>query len=1463
MAGNLLAAYLVIRSPKVQTWLAQRTAAYISKEIGTRVSIGGLDISWFMDIELEQFKIEDKHDSILVYAPSLQIDINNFNIKRKIIDLNSIGIKRANINLKQYPGDSTFNYAFLADYFSGKPQTNSKPWLISVDKIKLDKCAILYSTGHKLIKRNINNSDFESIDFSHLYFTDIDFLADQISFYGDSIKLNIHNLAGNESSGFKLYQLMGALTIKPGILKVTGLKIKTPGSDIQTDISFKYKSTAALAHFIDSVKIDSKFNPSILDLNEIRYFAPEISGMSNLISFNGNVRGTISSLKAREFHFGFGNNSSFDGEINLDGLPDINETFIHLKVKKLTTEYYDLANIRLPGKKTIALPEELKNIGTIDIRGFFTGFIYDFVSSADFFTSIGKLETDLSLRTRGKLLSYSGAFNLKEWDLGKTFNISDKVGVVTINSSLNGEISNQKHNKVTLVALVQKAMLLKNEFNDISINGKLDKKKFTGDLAMRDELAYLNFNGMVDFSEDIPVMNFKAVLKNAYLTRLNLWKRDSTSRISTKMDLNFRGSNIDNLLGYLRFDSTSYHENEKDYFVNRIELTNESINHQTKKLSLQSDLLDASFYGAFSFGDFYHSVTNIISLYLPSLQLAGTAKQILAKDQLFEYNIQIKNALPLTEIFLPDFDLSSEASLYGSYNSAQNIIILNGMADAFSYKNIGFNKWYIRGKNSGASLHVQSGASSIVMTKNDENAPQAASFENFVLKAFMEGDSIKYNLNWDDNIAQDKDVGEIAGYFSFTETPRIHSRFEKFNLTVNSRPWLALQENDIIIDSSCFKIPGIRIESRDQHLNLSGVVSEDPSDILKLNFDNLDISNADLLIHVKNVDFDGILNGSLSLRDLYKSQMIEAKVEVKDFAFNKERMGDAIIETTWDHSISALDISADIIYQGNIGTHKPISARGLIYTRKRPEGNFDMDVKVLNYKLASLNPFLRGIASNVNGYASGQLELTGTFDKPQVKGELELKRAQMKIDYLNVTYSFADKVIADEGNIRAQNVTIYDSLGNTGVMDFSLKHDNFRNIRLNLEIAANKMNALNTTFKHNNLFYGKAFGTGKVNISGSFKDVVIKIDAQSEQNTSVYIPINLAVDAEENNFIKFKSNAEGRSVSQNTFIPKETGTDISMTLHVTPNANMQLFLPENIGNIKGNGNGDLQIGVNRQGELSMYGDYALEEGSFMFTLGNVINRVFDIRSGSTIAFRGSPYEADIDLSAVYRLRASLKGLSEDYSGTSVPVDCIIKLKNNLYKPDISFSINLPEANNELNQLVFAEIDTTNQVIMTQQIVSLLVLKTFTFNRTPDISTSVSSSSIEVLTDQLSNMLSQIIKDVDIGVKYRTGDALLTDEEVEVALSTNLFNDRVSIDGNVGMYTQGTTENTSNIVGDVVVDVKITPDGRFRVKAFNKSNPFEMSALPYSPYKQGIGVYYRYEFDRFSDLFNRKKKKGKL
>ena len=130
----------------------------------------------------------------------------------------------------------------------------------------------------------------------------------------------------------------------------------------------------------------------------------------------------------------------------------------------------------------------------------------------------------------------------------------------------------------------------------------------------------------------------------------------------------------------------------------------------------------------------------------------------------------------------------------------------------------------------------------------------------------------------------------------------------------------------------------------------------------------------------------------------------------------------------------------------------------------------------------------------------------------------------------------------------------------------------------------------------------------------------------------------------------------------------------------------------------------------------------------------------------------------------------------------------------------------------------------------------------------------------MLSNQFSNWLSQLSNDFDIGINYRPGDEI-SNREVELALSTQLFDDRLTINGTVANNPNSSNTNTSGIVGDFNLEYKISEDGQLRVKAFNESNDYYLTTDS-NPYKQGVGLFYRKEFESFGDLFRREKKKEK-
>ena len=73
-----------------------------------------------------------------------------------------------------------------------------------------------------------------------------------------------------------------------------------------------------------------------------------------------------------------------------------------------------------------------------------------------------------------------------------------------------------------------------------------------------------------------------------------------------------------------------------------------------------------------------------------------------------------------------------------------------------------------------------------------------------------------------------------------------------------------------------------------------------------------------------------------------------------------------------------------------------------------------------------------------------------------------------------------------------------------------------------------------------------------------------------------------------------------------------------------------------------------------------------------------------------------------------------------------------------------------------------------------------------------------------------------------------------------------------------------------MVGDFMVEYLITPDGKFRLRAFNETNPYEIFSTSNSLYTQGVGLVYQEDFntlgeflDKLGELFKNSKKEEDL
>jgi hypothetical protein len=321
--------------------------------------------------------------------------------------------------------------------------------------------------------------------------------------------------------------------------------------------------------------------------------------------------------------------------------------------------------------------------------------------------------------------------------------------------------------------------------------------------------------------------------------------------------------------------------------------------------------------------------------------------------------------------------------------------------------------------------------------------------------------------------------------------------------------------------------------------------------------------------------------------------------------------------------------------------------------------------------------------------------------------------------------------------------------------------------------------------------------------------------------------------------------------------------EVDLNIIATPDAKIQMLFNSSIGDaINGQGNGNLRFIYDKESDFYIYGSYMIEKGDYMFVLQNVINKKFKIEQGGTVTWDGDIYGALVDINAVYTLKTSVAELlpytNQTESSGRIPVECKINLSKKLFNPTVKFDISFPTADErtkaELQQYFSTQDDINRQML------SLMVMGQFF---TPEYlrgrqefqsgtGNLVGATTSDILSNALSNWLSQISNDFDIGFKYRPGDQVNTNQ-MEVALSTQIFNNRVTINGNIGNNSRLQYNTANPVVGEVEVYVKLNKSGKLQLKAYNRAN--DDLIYDTSLYKQGIGLTFKEEFDSLSDLFN--------
>lgn len=1463
LLGVLLAVFVLLRTPTSQTFLAQVASEKLSRELKTEIRISELTVNPKLEIVLKQILIKDQHQNPILEANKIKINLRKFNFRKRILFIDKVEILSADIRLAMYRDQDQMNYQFIIDsLFSGGADNNlvfdsivEPKWQFKCDAIELQNSSFYFKNENK---RYLDIG----IDYNWVDVVNLDLNLSGFDVRRDSVFVKVENLNFSDRSGYSVEHFSGEFYISTTCIDAKNLIAKTESSNLDLDFHFEFKELADLSDFVNKVHITTTIRETQLDLCDIGFFAPIMFNMHDVFNLSANIEGTVSDFNATDFKFTFGNSTAFEGAISMKGLPFIKKTFCDVEIHHFVTSADDIDQFSLPFKEDnyIYIPDELRRWGVSSIIGTASGVYNNFIANIAIKSELGNLNTNMKVTNSiADSVYYSGRIQALRFDIGNMFDVPKNLGMLNLDASFNGSGLTEKSILLKLDGIIDSLYFRGNNYNNIIIDGAIANSQFIGHFSLKEEHLDLDFNGKVDFSQEIPQFNFYSKIEHAHLGNLNLSDFDSTGVLSTRLNIDFVGSKLDDMVGSINFDSIEYMHEGKLYHFDSVSLYANEIEGSEKEILIRSNILDATIKGKFLFKELITSVKQRVAAYLPVLNVDSSFFQDSLSIQALKFEINFKNTDNLSEVFFPYLKISPNSSIEGFYNSANQSIHIDANADLIDFMGIKFYDWFLKTNNDKNSFMVLLGSKDMVFKEASDSDTISLGLENLNLVASLQSDSINYRIRWDDFEESNMNKGYLAGYVKFDELFKSHLKLERADIIINDTVWQFNENNFISIDTSLIRIRNFGISTDQQELIIDGNISYSISDTITMVFKNWNVSNFDMLINNPKIDLDGIINGNLKFTNIFKSLNLESRIIVDDIVLNDKHLGIGLINTSWDKASESLFTEVEISNEREdsnivelIGYYYPL----------RSENNFDANIMFNDFSLDVLYPFVSFFMSELDGAVSGNFLVSGSLQKPIFYGDLEFQDANATIKYTNVSYRIKNRVKFVENAILIDDVIIQDSLGRQATTKGIIRHNYFSDMEFDLNFYPDNMLGLNTNKFQNKLFYGTANMSGDLRLHGPPNQLILDANLTSEAGSEIFLPIDYDRQLSNLDFIVFVNHQDTIQEAPSYDVDL-SGITLNLNLSLNQNVDVELTLPYQMGRIRADGEGEISLNVNSRGDFSINGDYFINEGDFFFSLQKIVKKKFSILEGGKISWTGNPYDAILDVKALYKTKASLADLgirkSDKEASPRVNVNCYLGLQESLSDPKFKFGIELPNVDQRSRQEFFAIIDTTNEAQMNQQMVYLLALGSFSMERIFGNYT-LGESSFRLISGQLSNLLSQISEDFDIGINYRPGDDL-SKEELEVALSTQLFDNRLTIDGNLGVMEGdvNVNNNASSIVGDVNIEYKLTNDGKFRIRVFNrsnvnsdlsKSNTYDNIA----PNTQGIGIFYRKDFNSFEQLF---------
>ncbi|WP_439648023.1 translocation/assembly module TamB domain-containing protein [Belliella calami] len=1463
---GLLLFVLALQIPSVQTRVTRILTNYITENTGFETSINKVKIRWWDAVSLEDVIIYDQQDSLMINLEEVYID---FSVKglldRENPSLDQIKLINGNVRIIGHDGADDLN---ISEFFN---QVNG---LIPKSGSEKTKANVKFSIANIFLEEtSLDIINYAAIpvtggfDYNKLRFRDL--LADADDFYTfeGEIGFQTNFLKGIEiTSGIIIQQLKTKFTYAPTFMEFDDLFLRSNETEIKDYLKFSYESVRALSNFNEEVQIEARLNESRLNIKDLQYFSDQIPNFEDRITLSGDIVGQVNDLASDQLLIRFGQRSALFGKFDIQGLPDVSNTFFQMSLLNSILNSEDLSPYISQEARS-----EVDKFRDIRFDTDFSGYLSNFTANGNFRTGIGQIIGRLNYKLSNRQPTYNGRVELRDLDLGILLEDRENFQKVSLTGQIRGTGLTLESALLQVDANIKRLGINNYNYSNIISNATYGKDLFSGKLNVNDPNLKAKFDGVLDLRDNKDSIRLNVQVDTAYLKELNII--DKEVFVSGKVNMDTKGVTVDDVEGIARFSDINLSYEGRNVYVDNF-FFQSLFTDDSRLVSLNSDYLVAGISGKFKVKDLVQDVETLSQQYWAIL--TNSQQPQFTKNELeFEpYNIDINlnfiDINPIINLVEPKASISKNTIIEGAFYQTPTNTIFNFYSSIDSiYYNGNFLFDTNLDFNTSKLTNSQEVLASFYILSKQQVLGNGLTFNNLGIEAIWDKSKIDLTYN--------QDQLSTESYFNLSSEIQIFPDHTSVvlapsELKILDKLWNFDGDNQINIANNKIEFDNIKLINENQFISLNGNISPDPEQILALQIKDV---NMDFFNTLSIKEFEGTANGLFAFSDLFGVFGVNGNLNINDFEINNFLVGD--IDAATYLSDKKINLELNNFREGK----KVISLNGFLNNQNE---ELSLKAEMRDANLSILEPFLSDYLTQMGGTINGDLDISGSMTAPNVIGSGRINGGTLKINYLNTFYTIDGNIVFGSNEISFRELLLKDINGNIARMRGGISHDNFNDFILDISSNLENFQVLNTSARDNELFYGAAYVTGTLNIFGAANNLDINARATSQPNTRIFIPFGSSnIQAQEDfiNIINIRDTTRTQSFEETVEKLAINNVRMNFVLDVTPDAYTEIQIDPRTGeNIQGRGRGVLTLNIDTQGNFSMSGNYEITEAKYNFSLYNIIKREFIVQPGGRISWFGDPYEGVMDLRATYQESVSLQNLQTgNTTGSELedpqlrrrwPLKVIMDLKGDILSPEIDFDFDFtefPEGNIQTYISAFKNRIANDEQEKNRQVFSVIMMRSFSpEGQFSGVSNIASSNLSQLLSSQLNSFISQVDQNLEVDIDLATLDQSAL-ETFQLRVAYTFLDGRLRVTRDGGFTDLQGNANINSIAGDWQAEYLLTQDGRYRLRIYNRNNfnTFTSLSLSRNVATYGISVSQNLAFNTFTELFQRitKKKNEKL